>query len=148
MRRIKISPVRENASENCRVPRKRRSQVLGSILYWAHDAGACRIEFNPNYSQPFTYFASTGDRVTSELGDPPSDRVDQVAQLVSETIGGHPLLRPLRKLLHRSKKADIVAQIEIPPTNIYSGSTWICAMIGDRATFHKQAVSKPIGSAG
>ncbi len=143
MRRIRLSPVRVEESENYRDDWKRRTQILGSVLHWAHDAGAYRIEFNPALSEPFSYFRPNGDRVTTELGETPQEYVDSIAQLIRDTIDGHPLLRPLRRLTRNLTKTPIEAQIEIPPTDVYAGSTWICKMNDDTATFVKQSEASP-----
>ena len=148
VRRIKLSPIRENESDNYRERWRRRSQILGSVLHWAHDAGASRIEFNPENSEPFTYVTPEGYVVKTELGDTPPEYVDSIAQFIQDTIDGHPLLRPIRRLYRNVTNSMVEAEIEIPPTNVYSGSTWICKMTGETATFNKKSTAKPILNAG
>ena len=146
--RILLAPVREDESENYREYWKRKTQALGSVLHWAHDAGACRIEFNPATTEPFTYFTSQGSTVKTELGDTPFEIVDSMAQLIRDTIDGHPLARPLRRLYRSLTKTRVEAEIEIPPTDVYTGSTWFCTMNGDIATFVRKSTAKPIATAG
>ena len=148
MRRIQLSPVRENESENHRGYWRRRGQILGSVLHWAHDAGANRIEFDPRWTEPFRYLTPSGDRVTTELGDTPSEYVNSIAQFIRDTIDGHPFLRPFRRLVRAIIRAPVSAQIEIPPTSVYSGSVWCCTMNDDNALFTKMSDTAPTGNAG
>jgi hypothetical protein len=148
VRRIKLSPVRENESENYREHWKRRSQVLGSVLHWAHDAGAIKVDFDPRNDEPFTYTTPEGGTVSTELGDTPTEYVNSIAQFIRDTIDGHPLIRPLRRLYRNLTKTAVEAEIEIPPTNVYPGSTWLCRMSGDTARFDKTSTKKPLPNAG
>ncbi|MGI9497829.1 MAG: hypothetical protein ACR2NK_17365 [Mariniblastus sp.] len=143
VRRIKLSPVRENEFENHSAYWKRRSQILGSVLHWAHDAGACKIEFDPAAEEPFACLKPNGTIVRTELGDTPSEYANSLSQFIRDTIDGHPLMRPFRRLCRSVTKTGIQAEIEIPPTKTYSGSTWLCTMTGETATFIKQATAKP-----
>ena len=145
MRRLKISPVREDEFENHQQQWRRRTQILGSLLHWAHDAGATRIEFNPSQDEPFLYITPSGDSVTTELGETPREYVDTMPQWLRDSIDGHPLLRPIRRIFRYLTRSTVEAQIEVPPTSIYSGSTWHCKMNGDKAIFTKQSNTKPLG---
>ena len=133
-------------SENYHPQWKRRTQVLGSVLHWADDAGANQIDFNPNDDEPFTYTRPDGETVSTELGATPAEYVDSIAQFMRDTIDGHPLIRPMRRLHRSLTRAAIEAEIEIPPTNVYSGSTWFCRMTGDTARFNKTSITKPIAN--
>ena len=148
VRRIKLSPVREDESENHRMRWRRRTQILGSVLHWAHDAGACRIEFNPANTEPFTYFTHDGGSVRTELGDTPSEHVSSIAQFIRDTIDGHPFVRPFRRLYRNLTQTEHEVEIEIRPTDVYSGSIWFCTMTRDTATFHKKSTAKPTANAG
>lgn len=147
-RRIKLSPVRVKESENYRQPWKRRSQILGSVLHWAHHAGANRVDFDPNSDEPFTYTTPSGETVSTELGDTPTEYVDSIAQFIRDTIDGHPLVRPIRCLFRILTRTAIEAEIEIPPTSLYSGSTWFCRMTGDIARFKKLSTAEPVTGVG
>ena len=139
MRKVKLYPVREAESDNFQASWKRREQVLGSLLHWAHDAGASLIEFDPtSHPEPFSYFAMNGDSVTTELGPTPSDLVPTFASFVRDIIDGHPMLRPLRRVSRRLTRNRYEAEFEVPPTSKYAGSSWICTMDGDSASFKKQ----------
>ena len=85
--------------------------------------------------------------VSTELGDTPTEYVDYIAQVIRDTIDGHPLFRPLRRLYRNLANAAVEAEIEIPATNVYSGSRWFCRMSGDTATFHKKSTTNPLGNA-
>lgn len=139
MRRIKLYPVRESESENFRRKWRRRTQILGSILNWAHVAGACRIEFDPSNAEPFSYFADDGNTVTTEMGETPCEHVASLAQFIRDTIDGPPAIRPFRRLVRWMTKSSVAAQIEIPSAGNYDGSTWYCTMTEDLATFLKQS---------
>ncbi|MGI9442358.1 MAG: hypothetical protein ACR2N1_07810 [Rubripirellula sp.] len=147
MRRIKLSPVRENESDNYRAHWKRRSQILGSVLHWAHDAGANKVDFDPKNNEPFTYTMPDGGTVSTELGDTPAEHVNSVAQLIHDTIDGHPLIRPMRRLYRNLSETAVEVQIEIPATNVCSGSTWFCRMTRDTATFNQTSTTKPLVNA-
>ena len=148
VRRVQLPPVRVNESDNYRAHWKRRSQILGSVLHWAHDAGANKIDFDPKNDEPFTYITPDGGTVSTELGDTPTEYVDSIAQFIRDSIDGHPLIRPLRRLYRNLTKTAVEAEIEIPATNVYSGSTWFCSMSGDTATFDKKCTTSPLGNAG
>jgi len=126
---------------------KRRSQILGSVLHWAHDAGASRIDFDPTSEEPFTYTTSDGRTVTTELGNTPPEYVDSIAQFIRDTIDGHPMIRQIRRLYRTVTNTAVEVEIEIPPTKTYTGSTWICRMDGDTATFGKLSIAKPTQNA-
>ena len=121
--------------------------MLGSVLHWAHDANANKIDFDPENDEPFTYFTPDGATVSTELGDTPTEYVDYIAQVIRDTIDGHPLFRPLRRLFRNLSNAAVEAEFEIPATNVYSGTTWFCRMSGDTATFHKKSATNPLGNA-
>lgn len=144
VRRIKLSPVREKEAENYRRLWKRRSQVLGSVLHWAHDAGASRVEFDPGCEEPFTYTTANGRAVVTALGGTPPEDVETIERIIRDTIDGHPLSRPLRRLYRGLKNQSVCAEIEIPPTPVYSGSTWFCRMAGGIVTFDRKSTAEPI----
>ena len=118
------------------------------MLHWAHDAGANRIDFDPENEEPFTYTTPDGGTVSTELGDTPAEHVDSIAQFIRDTIDGHPLVRPFRRLYRNLTKTEVEAEIEIPATNVYSGSTWFCSMSGDTAAFNKTSATQPLANAG
>ena len=93
------------------------------------------------------YLTRAGDVVTTELGPPPEDDVDFIAQLVRNTLDGQPWIRPLRRLLRTILNSPNVAILEIPATKEYDGSAWLCTMSGDVVTFVKQSETKPISNA-
>lgn len=113
-------------------------------MHWAHDAGAIRVEFNPAQAEPFRYITPDGDDVTTKLGKTPPEHVASLVQIIHETIEGHPLLRPFRRLARSFAAKAAEVQIEIPPTPIYSGSTWHCIMNKDTAVFVKQSDTEPL----
>ena len=143
MRQLQLRPVREDESENHRQRWRRRAQILGSLLHWAHDAGATRVEFDSSQVEPFLYTTPSGESVKTELGTTPTEYVDSLAQWIRDTIDGNPLLRPFRRLSRKITKSPLEAEIEILPTNVYSGSTWHCKMNGDAAVFTMQSTNKP-----
>ena len=146
MRQIQIRPVRENEAENQQRWR-RRAKLLGSLLHWAHDAGATRIEFDPSQNEPFLYITPCGENVTTELGRTPPEYASSLAQWLRDTIDRHPLIRAFRRTLRYLTGSAAEAKIDMPPTDIYSESTWHCKMNGDNAVFTKQSDTKPNGTA-
>ena len=124
VRRFKLSPVR------------------------VHDAGAIKVDFDPKNEEPFSYTTPEGETVSTELGDTPVEYVSSIAQFIHDAIDGHPLIRPLRRLHSQLTKTTTEVEIEIPPTNVYSGSTWFCSMSGDTARFDQTSSVKPLANAG
>ncbi|MDB4759751.1 hypothetical protein OAG34_00910 [bacterium] len=148
MRKLKLYPVRELETDNFQQKWRRRTQILGSILYWAHEAGACRIEFDPSFKEPFAFFTPDGKAVTTEMGETPSEYVPSMAQFIRDTIDGTPAARKIRRIVRLITRNSLTAEIEIPPSGEYGGSIWYCTMNGDVATFLKRSDSAAPKSAG
>ena len=137
-RLIKLYPVRVSDSENFAQKWRLRTQVLGSILYWASEANVIRIEVDSTSTEPFSYFTEDGRTVTTEMGPTPQENVSIVPLMIRDTIDGHPAIRPFRRLIRFLTNSPAEANFEVPDSNFYSGSRWSCIMQGDNATFLKQ----------
>ena len=148
-RLITLHPVRVDDAENFTDVWRRRSQILGSILHWAHEAGASNVSFDPALPEPLTYSTSKGHAIPStELGPTPAGYKDMIAPLLRNTIEGQPsLMRSIRRIIRRIQNSPATATIEIPSAKLYGGSTWACEMPGDKATFTKLAMTPPLGNA-
>ena len=147
-RTIKLYPVRESESDNFNHKWRRRTQVLGSVLHWAHDANATRVVFNPKIDEPFACFADDGKIVATEVGPTPTEHLETISQFIRDTVDGHPLIRPFRRLMRNLTNSQISVNIEIPPTTRYSGSMWFCSMHEDVATFLKLSCLPALQNAG
>ena len=145
-RLITLHPVREDDAENFTDVWRRRSQILGSILHWAHEADASNVGFDPALTDPLTYSTAKGHAIPStELGPTPASHKNVIAPILRNTIEGEPsLMRSIRRIIRRILDSPATATIDIPSTKLYSGSTWACEMQGDKATFTKLATTPPL----
>lgn len=137
MRTIQLFPVRENDDDNFRAAWKHRSQILGSILNWAHDANASQVEIDPALPDPIRCLTSDGLSVTTELGPTPAEHTNSLTQFVRDIIDGHPWIRPAKRMIRGVLKWPYAAVFEIRANGEYTSSTWRLKMDVEKAIFKK-----------
>lgn len=112
-------------------------QVLGSVLLWAHRAGATRVIHKPGLQEPLLYYSETGTPVESEFTQPTEEVRDDLRQtLFLDTYDGGPLLRPIRRFLRTRSDKPPQMRLEVPDDDRAITSTWHMTIGADDTTFH------------
>ena len=112
-------------------------QVLGSVLVWAHRANATRIVYDPDLDPPFFYTDAYNNSITSDFPQPPPKLRSELTRLLFlDTIDGHPIFRPLRRLLRRLDYRSPRAILKTPDFESEIESMWRMTIRSWTTTFN------------
>ena len=126
MKTVRLYAVREDDESNYKTGWRRRTQIVGTILLWAFRAGASRVEFDVGGDCPFSYFDNSGTPINSELPQPPEMIRQQLTnRLFVDTIDGHPLMRPIKRLLRFIFGREPSAKLLVPDSDREVESQWM-----------------------
>lgn len=136
MATIRLFAVRKDKRWNYRTSWRIRSQYVGSILLWAHRAGATFVEYHPDRAEPLQYLDVHGNSVTSEFAQPPDQlREKIIPSFFLDTLDGHPLLRPIRRAMRRIFQRRAEGTFSVPDDEDQVESFWMMMVHPHSATF-------------
>lgn len=138
MAAIRLFAMRDDHRWNYRTAWRVRSQYVGSILLWAHRAGAAFVEYQPDRTEPLQYRDAHGNSVASEFAQPPAPlREKIIPSFFLDTLDGHPLLRPIRRAMRRIFQRQAKGTFSVPDDENQIESTWLMIVHPNSASFQR-----------